>query len=155
MADRLPIWFDTSVAGYREFSTTAGDTIPAAFVTGGGGSAYETAVITFAGGAVGMPLSVTDVGAIAAATNADQHPVIGIVVSKTGDDCTVVLSGFIDTTILQGITPANGAVVWLGTSGSVTLSTPTPAANGKLVRLGTIISASGKTKFSIETLLYT
>lgn len=100
----------------------------------------QTFVVTLASAAVGNCLSKTSGGVWQVATNADKLRVLGIVISKSGNDCTVApLSQRITFPAAHGFTA--DANLWLG-AGTVVTTEPATPANGKKVALGTVDSTT-------------
>jgi hypothetical protein len=98
----------------------------------------QTFVVTLASAAVGNCLSKDPSGVWSVATNANKLLVIGIVIAKTGNDCTVAPLGQLVTfPAAHGFTA--DATLWLGTETIVTAEPSTPAG-GKKVVIGMVIN---------------
>jgi uncharacterized membrane protein YeaQ/YmgE (transglycosylase-associated protein family) len=100
----------------------------------------QTFTISLASGVVGAFVAKNLAGVWALATNANKELVAGVIISKSGNDCTVASLNQV-VTFPAAHTYAADAWLWLG-AGTVVTSEPATPVGGRKVLLGQVLSTT-------------
>lgn len=159
MAVIKPIYFDSSIGGYRV--PVSGDTIDPSLISGGGGSSIDYSVMTFTSTDTAVELAVGDVVGVVTGTPGTYNKIskclatgrnnpFGLVFSKETSDGGInytykaKLNGLLLTTDVVGgtILLSNTGNVWASDAGAIAHTLPTPTVGGQTIKVGTVISAT-------------
>lgn len=159
MAVIKPIYFDSSIGGYRV--PVSGDTIDPSLISGGGGSSIDYSVMTFTSTDTAVELAVGDIVGVVTGTTGTYNTIskclatgrtnpFGVVFSKETSDGGITYSykaklhGLLLTTDVVGgtILLSNTGNVWASNTGAITHTLPTPTVGGQTIKVGTAISAT-------------
>ena len=170
MAVIRPIYFDTTIGGYR--APVSGDTIDPALISGGGGSNVDYSVMTFTSTDTAVELSVGDIAGVVTGTTGTYNTIskslatgrtnpFGVVFSKETANGGISytykakLYGLLDTADVVGgtILLGNTGNLWASNTGAITHTLPTPTVGGQTIKVGTAISAT-KLIVNLDVLMY-
>lgn len=170
MAVIRPIYFDTTIGGYR--APVSGDTIDPALISGGGGSSVDYSVMTFTSTDTAVELSVGDIAGVVTGTTGTYNTIskalatsrtnpFGVVFSKETTNGGISytykakLYGLLDTADVVGgtILLSNTGNMWASNTGTITHTLPTPTVGGQTIKVGTAISAT-ELIVNLDVLMY-